>query len=186
MMTDANTELQASKIKSLLDTHPFLIPNNGKLPSRVVAAKNVRLELKQAFPKIKFSVRTSAFSMGNDIAVGWTDGPTTKQVEEIIKKYEAGSFDGMTDLYTYEPRAWTKAFGDAKYIFANRSYTQPTIATIIDRLKLEYGNAEAPTVEDYNQGLAWNTTPMTGTGRIEQHWSWQSIINRTLDEYSAI
>lgn len=180
-------KLQASKIRSLHYTYPFLIPNDGKLLSRVVAAKNIRLELKQAFPRIKFSVKTRAFSMGDDINVSWTDGPTKKQVEEIIDKYQAGSFDGMVDLYTYEPSAWTEAFGDAKYILANRSYTNATIATVIDKLKLEYGNAQAPTVEDYNQGLAWNTTPMNKhNGRVEQHWSWQSIINRTLDEYLVI
>ena len=185
MITDTNTE-QTDKIKSLLDTYPYLIRNEGN-GSLVTAAKNIRIELARAFPGVKFRVRSRRYWMGNYINVGWTDGPTKKQVEEIIDKYEAGSFDGMTDLYTYESTAWTDAFGEAKYISANRSYTNATIATVIDKLKLEYGNAQAPTVEDYNQGLAWNTTPMNKhNGRVEQHWSWQSIINRTLDEYLVI
>lgn len=161
-----------------------LIQNNGELPSRVVAAKNIRIELKQTFPGIKFGVKTRSFSMGNDIKVSWTDGPTSDQVNAIIQKYSAGSFDGSVDLYTYEHNDWTEAFGSAKYVFADRSYSDVVIQAVIDELKLPYGT-DAPTVEDYNQGRTWNTTPMNrNNGQVERHWSWQSIINRALSEYS--
>lgn len=179
-------ELEESKIRSLYNSYPLLIPIDGTLPSRVVAAKNIRIELKEAFPGIKFSVKTRSFSMGDDINVAWTDGPTSKQVDAIIQKYCAGSFDGMVDLYTYNSSAWTKAFGDAKYISANRHYSDALERQVIEALKKKYSEQEAPTVEDYNQGKAWNTTPMSrNNGRVDQHWCWQSIINRALEEQAA-
>ncbi len=57
----------------------------------------VKAELKKAFPHVKFSV-TSDY---NSVRVNWTNGVTEKMVDEITSKYEAGKFDGMTDLYEY-------------------------------------------------------------------------------------
>lgn len=102
---------EAAKV-ALRKAYPHLIEG--------AAAKNIRIELKQAFPKIKFSVRAKSFSGGNDINISWTDGPTKKQVEAIANKYEAGSFDGMTDSYNYNHSPWTEVFGSSKYIFCNR------------------------------------------------------------------
>lgn len=92
----------------LASNHPYLVPAGNSLTT---AAKNVRIELKRAFPDVKFSVRTSRFTGGDDLRVEWTDGPNTKQVDAITKKYAAGSFDGMTDCYDYSSSAWTDAFG---------------------------------------------------------------------------
>jgi hypothetical protein len=64
------------------------------------AAKAIRKELKDAFPGVKFSVRTQTYSMGNSINVGWSFGPTVDEVREVIGKYEYGRFDSMTD-YAY-------------------------------------------------------------------------------------
>jgi glyceraldehyde-3-phosphate dehydrogenase/erythrose-4-phosphate dehydrogenase len=62
-------------------------------------AKAIREELKKEFPNTAFSVRSSSFSMGDDVRIEWTNGPTTEQVEQITNKYEYGQFDGMIDLY---------------------------------------------------------------------------------------
>lgn len=51
-------------------------------------AKLIRKELKQQFPKVKFSVRTSTYSMGASIDIRWTDFPTEKLVMKAIEKYE--------------------------------------------------------------------------------------------------
>jgi hypothetical protein len=97
----------------------------GEYKSAAFAAANLRQELKDAFPGVKFSVRSSSFSGGDSIDVGWNCGPTTAEVRRIADKYRAGSFDGMDDLYTYESRAWTTVFGDAKYVSCQRSVPQP-------------------------------------------------------------
>lgn len=65
-------------------------------------AKLVRAALKKSFPSVIFSVRSKSYSGGASIDVGWTDGPTGKEVNAVIKQYEGGGFDGMQDLaYSY-------------------------------------------------------------------------------------
>jgi hypothetical protein len=61
-------------------------------------AKLVRTDLKREFPGVKFSVRSSSYSGGASIDVRWTDGPTGKDVDRVLKPYEGARFDGMTDL----------------------------------------------------------------------------------------
>ncbi len=123
----------------------------------VIAAKNLRVELKRAFPGIAFSVRTSKFSGGDSIDVTWTDGPAYVQVEKIANKYSGGTFDGMTDSYEYKDSPWTEAFGDTKYMHCTRHYSDKTVASVMRRVCEHLGGMEAlPTVEDYRQGRLWN------------------------------
>lgn len=65
-------------------------------------AKLLRAELKTAFPGIKFSVKSSTYSGGASIRVGWTDGAFTSEVEKVTKKYEGATFDGTIDLKEYK------------------------------------------------------------------------------------
>lgn len=154
----AQQQARAVAATALHATHPHLIPDTGN--SLVTAAKNIRIELKATFPGVKFSVRSSSFSMGNSIDVRWTDGPTTSQVDEIINKYTAGSFDGMTDCYNYERGAWTDAFGDAKYVHSSRDYSEKAIAGAIRSVFNRYpGNlvdVAVPAVDDFRMGRLWN------------------------------
>lgn len=64
-------------------------------------AKLLRAALKQAFPAVKFGVKSSVYSGGASIDVRWTDGPTAAKVERIAKQFEGADFDGMIDLKTY-------------------------------------------------------------------------------------
>jgi len=167
------------EVADLIKQHPHLIPGRD----RVTAAKNIRVELAKAFPGVKFSVKGRSFSGGDDINVSWTDGPTSKQVDAIIDKYSAGSFDGSDDSYTYSHSAWIEAFGDAKYIMSTRHYSDALVDKAIKIIGAEYGNAEAPTVEQYNNGQA-NGSPL-GNAEGNYHWNWQSLINRTAQEIAA-
>ena len=63
-----------------------------------VTAKLIRKALKKAFPAVKFSVRSSSYSGGASIRVGWMDGPSSKEVEAVAGAYSSGGFDGMIDL----------------------------------------------------------------------------------------
>lgn len=63
------------------------------------AAKAIKAELKEHFQSIKFSVKSDNFSMGDSVHVSWENGPTTNEVEAIIKKYQYGSFNSMEDMY---------------------------------------------------------------------------------------
>ena len=76
------------------------------------AAKNIRKELKAAFPKTKFSVRVPHF---DTIYVTWGNEPSAFEVSKITQKYERGSFNGMEDIY--EKHAdFDGANGSAKFI----------------------------------------------------------------------
>ena len=104
------------------------------------AASNIRFELKAAFPKVKFSVRTDH----GTINIGWTDGPTTEAVKAITSKYEGGSFDGMNDLYTHSDTPFTVVFGSAKYVFENRSYSEELVKAAVAFINKRYGWSLSP------------------------------------------
>jgi hypothetical protein len=110
----AGREKQAAQEKrkqELLAAHPELEPGAG--------AKNLRKQLKAAFPGVKFSVRSDH----NSVCIGWEDGPTEDDVQQITRPYKAGHFDGMDDCYHYDrDRAWP--FGDFTYVFENRGISE--------------------------------------------------------------
>jgi hypothetical protein len=92
------------------------------------AAKGIRSELKAAFPGTKFSVRTSYFSMGNSIDISWDFGPTCAAVDAIVKKYQYGRFDSMTDCSSSEDTLVSladgsvKVLGGAKFVQTQRNF----------------------------------------------------------------
>lgn len=135
----------AEAIAKVKADNPWAVPND--------VARNIKTELKRAFPSVKFSVRTSRGSMCSSIDVSWTDGPASDQVKAITGKYELGRFDGMTDSYDYERSAWTEAFGGVRYVFEHRDYSDALIAGCIRRTFNRLGGLDkAPSVEDYRMG----------------------------------
>lgn len=152
----AKEAAEASAVAALVASNPHLVPAAGcKGGSRIAATKNIRIELKRAFPGVKFSIKSSSFSGGDDIRVGWTDGPTSGQVEEIISRYAAGTFNGMDDSYTYSRDYWPKAFGNAKYIIGNRHMSDAAIAAAIRLVRAQWGAdqvGEDATVDAYRRG----------------------------------
>lgn len=148
----AGKQAFSESVAKLRTSYPHLTQGSGP----VVAAKNIRVELKRAYPSVKFSVHTSKYSGGDSVRVSWADGPTAEQVEHITNKYAGGSFDGMTDSYDYKHSPWTEVYGDAKYIFCDRDYSDTMIETTIRRVCNRLGGMEAiPTVEDYRKGQLW-------------------------------
>jgi hypothetical protein len=47
-------------------------------------AKYIRSELKAMYPAVKFSVKSSTYSLGSNVSVSWTDGPTEQAVNTTI------------------------------------------------------------------------------------------------------
>ncbi len=84
------------------------------------AAKDIRTALKAAFPGFKFSVTTRPGT--GSVTVRWTDGPASKAVDAVVSRFEAGSFDGSTDMYNYAPADPTTP-NRAKFVFCSRSYS---------------------------------------------------------------
>lgn len=75
--------------------------NDKRYLSCAETAKLVRTALRDAFPGVKFSVRSDTYSMGASIRVRWTDGPTSSDVERVAGVFAGADFDGMVDLKVY-------------------------------------------------------------------------------------
>lgn len=126
----------------LTDTQYDFLTRDPMARGGVNAIANIRKHLKQGFPKITFSVRTTGTSSVN---VRWTLGPTTDEVKSVVNRYLYGSFDGMTDSYHFnDNNVWPSVFGGVRYTNFQRNtpdLTEP------DRILIEqrYG-AELPRV----------------------------------------
>jgi hypothetical protein len=135
-------------VQGLQAANANLIPGNGC----VIAAKNIRTELKAAFPSVKFRVTSDKYAGGDAVRVSYVDGPTSDAVEQIAEKYEAGKFDGMDDCYTYDnANLWIDAFGSAKYVTVNREFSDASVAAAIVKVESEY-EVSGLTVEQYRNG----------------------------------
>jgi hypothetical protein len=96
-------------------------------------AKMIREALKDLFPAVKFSVRSSNFSMGNSVDVSWTDGPTSEMVNSAINRFQSGDFDGMTDCYSY--RKDRPDHPTSKYVHASRNISKEMAEYTLNYLK---------------------------------------------------
>lgn len=153
-----------SAAAALQAAFPGLVPVSVKGGALVAAAKNMRIELKAAFPGVKFSVKSERYSGGDSINVFWADGPNSCQVEAIIERYQGGSFNGMEDIYEYKRNAWRDAFGEAMYVFANRELSDKAIAAAI-RTCLATGRiGEGATLEAYHSGALRRIAAYGGIG----------------------
>jgi len=72
--------LDTIKRQELLKTYDYLdaSPDCDGNYDQVKVAKNIKTELQHNYPGQKFSVKSSSFSMGNDVTVSWIDGPGLK------------------------------------------------------------------------------------------------------------
>lgn len=59
--------------------------------------QEIRRALREAFPGVKFSLRGSRGTGYGWYSLSWTDGPTTRQADEITNGFRSSYFDGMTD-----------------------------------------------------------------------------------------
>jgi len=127
-------EWEKKELEELPGRYPHLIPmtedDKKRYRDRIIGAKNIRNDLKKHFPGIKFSVKGSSFSGGNSINVDWVDGPTNDEVNELIKKYQKGSFNGMEDIYEYDSSCFNVVFGGAKYVMGQRSISKEVIIKV--------------------------------------------------------
>jgi len=112
------------------------------LSDQAEVAKLLRKELKEKFPGIKFNIRSRSFSGGNDVRIDYINGVPADEIRKIVNKYEAGSFDGMTDMYNYD---YDKTGPTAKYIMVNRNISDDVWEKTKRDLAYSYGIAD---VED--------------------------------------
>jgi hypothetical protein len=88
--------------------------------------------------KIK-SVKYSSYSGGDSVRVLAVNlvKPERELLEAILRDYQYGSFDGMTDCYNYDNRD-PKVERQAKYVFLNTEFTPDVIESVKATLRDEY------------------------------------------------
>ena len=147
------------------------------------AAANIRIELRAAFPGVKFSVRVDTYTA---IRINWNDGPTTNAVEAITNKYTVGSFDGMTDSYSYNRDDFNNIHGGVQYVFCRREYTPEFVREAAATLG-EMWNFTADVVDmlatKYRDGSLWNVGPNGNHRGITE--SYQHMMNSLLCQMNA-
>lgn len=119
-------------------------------------AATIRKELKEFYPKTTFRVRSKTFSMGDSVAVDWTDGPLRDEIQKLLGKYEYGQFDGMTDYY--EITNYREDIPQTKYLFCNREASRERTQAAVDWLNAHTAfvcsiNERGGVDGDYNEDL---------------------------------
>lgn len=108
-------------------------------------AKMVRRALGEAFPGVKFSVRSHTYAGGSSIDVYWMDGPNARMVESVAGTFSGAYFDGMIDY-----KGSTKAMIDgvvtqfgADFIFVHRKNSASFLASVMAAAVRRYGSLVA-------------------------------------------
>lgn len=110
-------------------------------------AKAIRKVLKFNFKGVKFSVVSENFSGGDAVRVHWTDGPTYDSVDDLVRKYQYGSFNSMEDIYEHTNKI--EDIPQAKFIQIQREYSVSTKRACIGEIEMKYG-VEIETEESIN------------------------------------
>lgn len=91
----------------------------------------IRKALKARFPKTRFSVRSSRYSMGSSVYVSWTDGPVTDLVDRALACFRGISFDGSDDSTHYRPITINGETCKAgSYVSSHRALSPAATATV--------------------------------------------------------
>jgi hypothetical protein len=149
-------EAQAKEKERILKEYPDLEQGDD---DAVIVAKNIKTELKKAFPKIKFSVRSDYFTNGSSVHIKWVDGPTQEEVQKITYKYKSGHFNAMSDCYESNPdNVWVKVFGGADYVSPSRRLSAKHIKSAAEKMGYkievgEYGEIIAADIDDDTKNL---------------------------------
>ena len=105
--------------------------------SQAQAAAAIKKDLKKHFPNIKFKVKSERFAGGNSVDVSWVNGPVVSFIDDIIKKYQYGSFNSMEDMYEYNNT--NDAIPQAKYVQTHREYTDDVRLMVKNKLISVFG-----------------------------------------------
>lgn len=104
---------------ALIAAHPHLqVIDPAKPHDSNLVGKNLRALLKSE--GIKASVRKDGYSAYYVRLPADVDAARFEELSGLCRRFQAGSFDGMTDSYEYRRSAWTETFGGVRYVFVSR------------------------------------------------------------------
>ena len=116
-------------------------------------AKLVRAALRESFPGVRFSVRSSVYSGGASITINYVNGPTYDAVKSVVAMFEGAYFDGMTDYqgYNYSSLDGVETSFGANFIFVRRELTVEVMQPAV-QAACEYYGLQMPTIKDGCRG----------------------------------
>jgi Large polyvalent protein associated domain 29 len=120
-------------------------------------AKLLRSALKESFPGVKFSVRSSSYAGGASIYVSYTDGASFDDVNSVCKQFEGAYFDGMIDYQGYKNHLLDgeKVHFGASYVFCNRDYSEQFYNQVMQSIFKKF-NVQELSYNDFRQGRAYD------------------------------
>lgn len=125
-----------------------------QISGHAAAAKEIRKVLKETFPTIKFSVNSKSFSGGDSVSIRWIDGPTTDQVDLLVKDYQEGDFNGMIDMY--ENNNTRSDIPQVKYVLPAREISETAKTNMINDLVKKFGIINKDDDKEwFNKFYAW-------------------------------
>jgi len=123
-----------------------------QLSPHAATAHAIRQELKKAFPATKFSVTSSSYSGGDSVVVNWQNGPTYKDVDSVVDKYQYGHFNCMEDIY--ENSNNRTDIPQVKFVQTRREITQDTLAQVFAWLQETHAHFDCvSTIDEYSNTL---------------------------------
>lgn len=120
--------------------------------TRAETSSLIRKALKEAFPTVKFSVKLAE----NNVNVSWLDGPTTKQVDAVVGKFEGSYFDSLID---YQGSIHHMLDGQMlrmgiDFVCVGRAFSDKTVMAALQKFEnaiLDNGYGK-PMISDYRAG----------------------------------
>lgn len=122
------------------------------LSASAQTAAAIRKELARLFPGVKFSVHSDNFSMGDSVDVRWSDGPIQSIVDHILRGYEWGTFDAMTDSSGSRELSPDIGCPGARFVQSERTLSATRTADIVTAATEAYGELPAEQYSVYNSG----------------------------------
>lgn len=159
-------ELLKVETENLLKTYNYLTPVKAAENEEQQTKKNVLTELKRAFPGVKFSMKKSDW---RSYRLSWTDGPTRKEIENLLNKYIGYSSSECGDYYDPNRSLFNDVFGYFKFFFFDREMSKE-----IETLKEEF-NKDINNRENYVFSKIFQNTSIpvgANTFKIEEGDSW--------------
>lgn len=103
--------------------------------SAAECAEAIRKELKEKFPRVKFKINSSTYSMGDSVSIFWVDGINSEKVRKIVNKYQYGSFNGMEDIYEFDNQI--EGLPQSKWIQVERKISEETYLKYFEKYAKE-------------------------------------------------
>lgn len=145
--------------------------NKTKTSTQAEAAKAIRIDLKKAFPQVRFRVKSKGYAGGESVYIEWENGPTYDSVNKLTAKYQYSEFDPMTDSYDYtNPQ---NDMPQVKYVLITRQISEQTLNEVFKIFQPHYYGWEIlKGLDESSQGFfkQWG------------HWTPREFIRRQLSK----